>query len=362
MDGITFGPDGRLFVTLDTAILELDPVSYAELDRFNIEWSYTGPMVITSDGQTGYVAGGDDVFVVDLSSGIDVLDFDIFDGWPTGLLALHTEWADDVHRAWNIQLSPDDDRIYFVGDPTPDDEGSLQYIDGLTSGDFENGLTFSLHPIELREVWPTSPPIHLNADGSLLFDALGNVWDTTTMTLVAEIPLTEWDGLQAEVIVPSPIGNAVFVLAYGQLYNQQDRTEWSGEQVLVANPFDYQPLDLDDDAQTGLVGIDLPNGDGWNSLFAWNHNEMVVSPDGQALYLAGGSSGAFVVDLTGAHISAVQPRGLRRCRGLHVAHLREFRRGLNGPLADRVRRTADGVRCHGSSRRWAGGPIRPYGR
>ena len=115
--GMAFSPDGRFVVSTDTAIYEIDPETGDMLAEtappFSSWWE--GPLVFTQDGSRAYLASVDEIFVLDLES-FTVVDTTPDDAELGGLLAANPSWTDSWARAYDIAISPDDDRLYVLGE------------------------------------------------------------------------------------------------------------------------------------------------------------------------------------------------------------------------------------------------------
>ncbi|UCE59075.1 MAG: hypothetical protein JSU63_16720 [Phycisphaerales bacterium] len=293
--GIAFSPEGRLFVNTENAFWEFDPDTHAVVNQSDVPWIWhEGMMTFSPNGQTMYVAGEWDIHVLDIADGaLSFVDTTPGDGEINGLLAANPSWEPNFHRAREIAMSPDGDRLYVLGDdPASDFEGTaLHTIDGLAGGTVTAPLTLSLY--EIPSMWEGAADIRmvLSEDGTLLFDSQGNTWDTTTMTVLRTVALDEWSFGPA-MLSRAPNGAFMYFEGWGGTYGGADETTYGGEQILVASGSDYQLIDLDDVTLNGMTGIELPRAGG-----AYNNHEMAITPDGEKLYIAAGSSGAIVVDL-----------------------------------------------------------------
>lgn len=289
--GITVSPEGRLFVSTDLAFYELDPEDGTVLQQAPVPWSswWEGLFVFNAAGDRAYLASVDEVFAlqVDPLQIIDTIEGDEIDG----LLAVNPSWGLDGLDAYRIALSPDGDRLYLGG------VEDIRAISGLsTTTDFKDLAIMSTSGAAL-----SYPRIALSSNGSLLFDSEGHVWDGQDLSLLAAVDFSSTT-FGAEDLVLAPDGSGVFFEGFAT--SMQGLT-YNGEVLLVVDSTTMGLVDLDGVAANGLTGIDLPEANGWDNTGSYNALAMVIHPDGEKLYMAAGSSGGLVVNLSGEPILAL---------------------------------------------------------
>ncbi len=280
--GITASPEGRLFVSTDIAFYELDPEDGTVLQEAPVpyySWS-PGPFVFNAEGDRAYLASDYEVFAlqVDPLQIVDTIEGDEIDG----ILAVNPEWGVDGLDAYRIALSPDGDRLILGCDQ------NIKVISGLSSTTDFTGLT-----LDVSETVRGTPRIALSADGRMLFDRDGNVWDPEDLSLLETIELPRED-FEATDLVLAPDGNGLFFQGFS---SSPTETTYYGEHLIVVDTAAMAPVDLDGVEANGVTGIDLPEATGWNGTSSYNNLDMVVHPSGEKLYLAAGSSGGLVVNL-----------------------------------------------------------------
>jgi MYXO-CTERM domain-containing protein len=284
--GIAISPEGRLFVSTDIAFYELDPSDGTVLQQTAVPWSswWEGPMVFTDAGDRAYLASVYEVFVlqVDPLEIIDTIPGDEIDG----LLAVNTQWGSDGLDAYNITISLDQDRLYLGGDD------GIKVIGGLSTTTDFSGLTLARN----TEGTP-SPRIRLSPDGTLLFDAAGNVWNAQDLSLVDSFDFAGFFSPVGFVLAPSGGG----VIFEGWSGNSGTVT-YTGEALLVADRTSMTVVDLDGSSSNGITGIDLPEANGWDTMGSYNGLAMMMHPSGDKVYMATGASGGLVASLDAAPI------------------------------------------------------------
>jgi len=289
--GMGFTPSGRLIVIGESGIFELDPATGVELQSTAAPWSWWGgPVVFNNDETMGFVVGGDEIYLLQL----DPLQlFNPPDGLPfadAGLAAQNPSWGADWYRVWDILISPDNDRLYLVGD------SQLKVISGLNSSSDYGGLSLDVYTIGAG-AWNDQGDdvqLYLSQDGSWLVDSYGDIYDTADMSLIGSLefaPLHFFNPLMISMTTDETL------LFCGGWAGSTTDTSESGEYLLVASMADLTVLDLDNDASNGFTGIKLPEANGWDTNGSYNQHEMQLTPDGTKLYIAAGSSGALVVSL-----------------------------------------------------------------
>ncbi|MEQ9499383.1 MAG: MYXO-CTERM sorting domain-containing protein [Deltaproteobacteria bacterium] len=291
LGGVAVAPDGRLFVTHDYAVFEIDPATgLAPQTAIPPSW-YGGPMVFTADSQRMYVAGGDDIYVLDTDP-LAFVDTTPGDGEINGLYALNPMWS-AWHRAWRLELSPDGDTLFFVGDQTENDLHALQKITGLTT-DLAT-LTYEVVEIPNPTGSTVEPRILLAEDGSYLDDSYGTRWNTADLTVENTIQLSQWASFTPSTIARSPNG---FLWLQGFATTTDGGTH-RGESLLAINPGTLDLVDLDDNTPNGVTGVPLPGPGGeFDRVGAYNVHAMIAT-DNQ-VYVAGGTDVAVFVDLNAA--------------------------------------------------------------
>ncbi len=295
--GITVGPTGRTFVTSRTRLMEIDPSTNTTVNNVAAPWTWEGHIVVTSDGQTAYAAGGDEIFVIDLSGGGASFVDTVPGGLVNGLVGANPGWSTGWLDAYRIALSPDDDRLYVVGDRGAGGLYPLVTIDGLTGGSYA-GLTLNTVDMPNAVSAGGEPQIAVNAAGDLLFDSYGNVWQTSTMSVYQTVALDAWSNWDPSCVAQSPNGAYIYYQGWGLSSGTSRRTTYGGEELLVASGATYDLVDLDGLGSNGLTGINMPEGSGWDGLGVYNAHEMVIHPDGDKLYFAAGGSGALSIALS----------------------------------------------------------------
>ncbi|HPD32704.1 MAG TPA: isopeptide-forming domain-containing fimbrial protein, partial [Phycisphaerae bacterium] len=111
----------------------------------------------------------------------------------------------------------------------------------------------------------------------------------------------------ADVAV-DPEGRYIYYAGFAWSCGQPDMATYGGEQLVVASHDDYEMIDLDQDESNGLTCIRLPASPGGSSG-TYSAHVMKISPDGDRLYMAAGSSGVLVVEFThgGSGVWSVRP-------------------------------------------------------
>ena len=92
---IGFSPDGRLFISTEYSLFEIDPLTDTVVHTLEAPWYYYGPMAFSPDSTRAYVGAGDDLFVVDISGAVPAV-MDLGDDVDTigGLVAANPGWAE----------------------------------------------------------------------------------------------------------------------------------------------------------------------------------------------------------------------------------------------------------------------------
>ena len=294
IEGMNITPSGRLFVVGLYTLFELNPATGAVVQTTEVPGNWWGgPIVFNSDASLGFIVGGDEIYLAQLDPLRIVHPATMQAFTDAGLASQNPSWGDDWYRVWDLRISPDNDRLYLIGD------GKLKIISGLNGTVDYTGLSLSVHELGAN-AWndqSDNVEIYLSQDGSWLLDSYGDIYNTDDMVLMGSLgfaPLHHFDPL---MIAMSPDESLLF--CGGWAGNTEDVSE-SGEYLLVSSMSDFSVLDLDNDASNGLTGIKLPDG-------RYNVHHMRFTPDGNTLYIAGGSSGALVIELERDPSDSISP-------------------------------------------------------
>ncbi len=304
--GLGIGPNGRVFVSTDTRLLEISPTTNQVIRNIVAPASWwDGPIVVTPNGLTAYVAAGTEVFVVSLAGGQIAFVDTLPGGQIDGLVAANPGWGGNWHRAWRIAVSPDGNRLYATGEMGGNGLFALHTIDGIAGGSTTSPLTLGAYDIPNPSNTNYAPRFLVSGDGATLFDSHWNVWQTSNMQVLQTIRINQLEQWEPALLARSPDGAYIYYQGWGTKWALQTFATYGGEGLLVAGGATYDLIDLDGTAGNGTTGINLPEANGWNTIGSYNAREMVITPDGGKLYIVAGSSGALVVQLTAAAGSGV---------------------------------------------------------
>jgi len=317
--GMAFSPDGRFFVGTGSHFVEIDPSSnqvVRTIEEGPYSWA-EGSIVVAPDGLTAYVANWDEIYMVDLSNGeialIDAKPEGEDDDEIDGLVAANPSWGPDFSRVRSIAVSPDANRLYVIRDTSGVADYSLLTIDGLAGGTVPAPLTLTYYEIPDPLDVGASPRMVLSADGTVLFDTFGNVWQTSDMQVVPTVFFEDFGSFGPYMLARSPGGEYLYYQGFASSYYpggvRPDLCTYGGEQIQVVSGANYQAIDLDGDADNGLTGINLPEGGGWGGTGSYNNHDMVITPDGRKLYIAAGGSGALVVEFSSGFVGLIPNTG-----------------------------------------------------
>lgn len=92
--GIAVGPNGRVFVTTRTRLMEISPTTNQVVNDIAAPWGWEGPIVVASAGDYAYTHNGIEYFVIDLS-GNSVAFVDTIPGGVTNDLI-------DANPGWSL--------------------------------------------------------------------------------------------------------------------------------------------------------------------------------------------------------------------------------------------------------------------
>jgi len=244
-----------------------------------------------------YVAAGWDIYAARLTAaGPEFIDAGGGAVGLDGLVSANPGWAAEFVNANNIIVSADGNSLYIGAWRDP-----IHVISGIAGGTNHTGLTLQTLPVG----WVDGPAIQLclSNDGSRLYDSSGQVRSTSDLSLIGLVDVFQSQGGEdlepgAELsdVAISPDGTYIYYAAFATVSGREtSRITHPGDQILIASGSTNWAVDLDNNSGNGLTGINLPDSPSGGGTY--NNHTMKITPDGNRIYMAAGSSGVLAVDL-----------------------------------------------------------------
>jgi len=311
LEGLALTPNGtRLVVAASEQYVYMVNTSTLAIIGSDDAWEFRGgPVAITPDNAVAYVAGSWDIYVVDLTAGgPEIIDTTPGDLTTDGLVEANTDEWTDFDNANGVLVSADGNTLFV-----PIWYNPYYVITGIANGTNHTDLPLVTQSL----VHEYDPPLRLtlSADGGTLYDSYGVVRRASDRALLGRVSLyTDPEAITFDAsmspadVAVDPEGRYIYYAGFAWSYGQPDMATYGGEQLVVASHDDYEMIDLDLDDSNGLTCIRLPASPGGSSG-TYSAHVMKISPDGDELYMAGGSSGVLVVELThgGSGVWSVSP-------------------------------------------------------